>query len=267
MKKHIILTLGRSGSNYLANLLNKHPKITNYGEVLGEWTIPYKIYTKMRLGHISTEKYLDFVYSSRFFFYAAHAYSAISHLRKGGKELNFEYYGDIETIGIKDFSFNFKRRGISSYLKERRDIFVINLYRENILKRFISLEKMRLSGVAKLTGSGQGEKADHARKIKLDIPYTLSQLEKFDQRLSEHQSLVQELPQELVLNICYEHVFVDQNSMSHCKQEVFDFLGVQPIAAKSEHRKILSDKLEDVIENFDEIVVALHETRFARYLD
>lgn len=46
MNKHIILTNGRSGSNYISGVLNSHPHITNYGEVLGEWTVPYMIYDK-----------------------------------------------------------------------------------------------------------------------------------------------------------------------------------------------------------------------------
>ncbi len=42
MNRHIILTSGRSGSNYLANTLNQHPQIVNYGEVLATTLIPYK---------------------------------------------------------------------------------------------------------------------------------------------------------------------------------------------------------------------------------
>ena len=42
MNKHFIFTSGRSGSNYLSNTLNISKKCVNYGEVLGEWTVPYK---------------------------------------------------------------------------------------------------------------------------------------------------------------------------------------------------------------------------------
>ena len=67
----------------------------------------------------------------QYFFCLGHIYAAISHAKKGGK-INFKQWASIETIGIQDFSMNFKRRGIASYLQERRDILIINLYCENL---------------------------------------------------------------------------------------------------------------------------------------
>lgn len=265
MKKHIILSLGRSGSNYLANLLNNHPQITNYGEVLGEWTMPYKLHTKLGFGGKSAETYLDNIYNSQLFFYAGHTYSAISHLRKG-KKVNFKHWQHMETVGVKDFSMNFKRRGIFSYLKDRSEILVINLYRENLLKRFISLEKMKDSGVIKVANSDRNKTNNPSQKITLDIPYTLNQLEIFEQELSDHKQMIEDLPQSQVLNIRYEELFADAESKYRCEKEVFNFLGVQPMPAKSDHRKILSDNLADIIENYDELKNTLENTRFAQYL-
>jgi len=34
MNRHINLTSGSSGSNYLTNTLNQHPQLVNYGEIL-----------------------------------------------------------------------------------------------------------------------------------------------------------------------------------------------------------------------------------------
>ena len=38
MERHVILTLGRSGSNTLCDMLNQHPEVLNFGEVLAEGT-------------------------------------------------------------------------------------------------------------------------------------------------------------------------------------------------------------------------------------
>ena len=44
MNRHIILTNGRSGSNNIANTLNLHAQLVNFGEVLGSWTLPRRLY-------------------------------------------------------------------------------------------------------------------------------------------------------------------------------------------------------------------------------
>jgi hypothetical protein len=81
MNKHIIFTHGRSGSNYLRDLLNTHPHVTNYGEVLGDWTLPQKLH-KIGWGGQSNIEFLERVYSSQSFFYLAQLYSTYEHVRK-----------------------------------------------------------------------------------------------------------------------------------------------------------------------------------------
>lgn len=266
MKKHIILSLFRSGSNYLANLLNSHPQVTNYGEVLGDWTIPYNLYSKTKLGGKSTEDYLDFIYNSKLFFAAGQAYSAMVHIRKG-KKINFKYWSDIETIGVKDFSINFRDRKIASYLTKRSDIRVVNLYRENILKRLISLERQHASGITKVAKNERHKDSKTDRKIQLDVPYVLEQLEIFDRELRDHKNMVKELPQSRVLNICYEDLFASQDSRDLYTRELLDFLEVESTTIKSDHRKILSDKLSDIVANYDELENGIRGRRFSRYLD
>ena len=71
MNRHIILTSGRSGSNYLTNTLNQHPHLVNYGEVLASMLIPYKFYDRCKrykICHGSIIDYLNSVYSSKTFF-------------------------------------------------------------------------------------------------------------------------------------------------------------------------------------------------------
>lgn len=146
MKKHIILTNGRCGSNYLVNLLNTHPQIVNYGEVLGEWTLTYKLNNTLGLGGKSPTDYLDYILTSPYFFYMAQLYLIFSRLQKG-KKINFKLWSQIKSIGIKDFSINFAKRNIKYYLRDHEDILVINLYRENQLKRLVSLTMMEATGL------------------------------------------------------------------------------------------------------------------------
>lgn len=266
MQKHLIFSLGRSGSNFLANSINKHPQITNYGEVLGEWTVPYKLHKKIGLGGKSMEGYLDFIYQNRLFFYSGHLYSAFSHFKQG-KPVNFKTWEQTQSLGVKDFSMNFMCRGLSSYLKNHKEIKVINLYRENILKRLISLEKMKDGGVVKLTTTNSEKQSSAPKKITLDLPYVLSQLEIYERELNDHAQMANELPPEQVLNIRYEDLFLDRDSTNHYLKQVFEFLNVTPINEASDHRKILSDRLPDIIENYDELASTLQDTRFAVFLE
>jgi hypothetical protein len=50
-------------------------------------------------------------------------------------------------------------------------------------------------------------------------------------------------------------------------QKIFDFLGIDRLQVTGTHRKILSNKFEDVIENYEEIKTGLMDTRFGVYLD
>ena len=71
MRRHLILTHGRSGSNFLTNSLNLHPQVVNYGEVLGDWTLPCKLRKLNLLNSESYEQYLDQLYTSSPLYYCA----------------------------------------------------------------------------------------------------------------------------------------------------------------------------------------------------
>jgi len=103
MNYHFILTNGRSGSNYLVNTFNLHPEITNYGEILGEWTLPYKLY--QRIGNnLSISEYIDFIYKNRSFFTVAQFYSALSKFKKKEK-INFKRRNQIKNFGGQRFLY------------------------------------------------------------------------------------------------------------------------------------------------------------------
>ncbi|MGF1491251.1 MAG: hypothetical protein ACFBSC_02120 [Microcoleaceae cyanobacterium] len=266
MEKHIILSLGRSGSNYLVTLLNAHPQVTNYGEVLGEWMLPYQLHHRFGLGGKSISSYLEYIYDSQLFFYLGQVYSAFSHTRKREK-INFKLRSQVKTVGVKDFSINFRRRDAWSFLKDHEDILVINLYRENLLKRYISLEKMSQSGVVAIRDNEVKEAQSQSKRIHLSPGKTLAKLEFFETALAEHMGLVGDLAPDRVLNVRYEDLFENPDAQSFYRDQIFSFLHVDPMPIKSGHRKITSDELSNVIENYEEVHSALSQTRFAQYLN
>ncbi|MCF8372281.1 MAG: hypothetical protein K9H64_11705 [Bacteroidales bacterium] len=266
MKKYIILSLARSGSNNLVNLLNQHPKIANYGEILGEWTIPYQLHQKYGLGGKSVSGYLDYIYKSRLFFYLGQIYSAYSHLRRS-KPINFKTRNQVELFGVKDFSSNFYRHNITSYLKERDDIQVISLYRANSLKRFISIEKLLTGGDVAVEKNQDSANEKKLKAIHLDIEKFMKGLEECDIQLQEHHALVNELSVERVLSIRYEDMFANHEALVATRDSIYEFLSVPPITIESGHKKILPDDLSKVVLNYDELVKTLKGTIYEQFLD
>ncbi len=261
MQKHLILTNGRSGSNYLRSLLNQHPQVVNYGEVLGDWTIPYKLHKRLGLGGNSSESYLDYIYNSKVFFYLAQIYSAYSKIIKKEK-INFKNINQILTIGIKDFSINFVRKNIEHYLRERKDILVINLFRKNSLKRLISLQSMELSGVVELRGNNVKTK----RKLNLPTANLLPQLEIFEGEKKQQFDLLSQIEQKRILNIAYEDYFSSPKSQEQFNHQIFEFLEVPEMTVQSNHSRILPDKISEKVENYEEVAQTLNGTEYEVYL-
>lgn len=261
MRRHIVFTNGRSGSNYVVNLLNAHPRITNYGEVLGDWTLPYKLHRTLGMGGASAADYLDFIYRSRTFFYAAHVYSGISHLRKR-KLPNFKLWHRTHSLGIKDFWTNFKARNIEDYLVNRDDIRVVNLYRHNALNRLVSLEMMKKTGVV---ASESERRKESQKKVYLPLETAVTRLRLLEQEVAEQCALVDRLHPSRVLNVSYEDLFSSQQSQDEFRGRLCCFLGVEPVKARSTHRKIISRDVSEVIENYDELVEVVRDTEFAKY--
>ncbi len=269
MDKHIIFTNGRSGSNYILSLLNSHPSVVNFGEVLGKWTLSYKLHTRFGLGGKSIREYLDNIYKSPFFFYMAELYSAYSHIKKR-KKICFKHRSNISSIGIKEFSLNFKRLDLHDYLTDNNDILVVNLYRENQLKRLVSLEIMKQSGVVfvdkkrKKVGRPKHLKIN---KCTLDTIHIVEQLTIYQNELNDQISLAKSIPSQRVLNIKFEDLFESEQKKTDYTVKLFKFLKVEPLQIKSSHHKILSNNLPDIIANYDEIHAILRKTRFAHFLD
>ena len=262
MKKHIILTNGRSGSNYLVTLLNSHPQIANYGEVLGEWTTLYKVNQKVKFGQSLFNDYYDYmnyVYNSKLFFYISHIYSGYSKIKKQEK-INFKSYQNIKTIGVKEFSINFKKRNIVNYIKEQEDLFIINLCRKNSLKRLISLEAMKNTGVI------SSKKTKENKQIYLSAKNTLQQLEIFEKEKQDQFEMLESVPNNRILNIYYEDYFSEEKKQKEINKEILDFLQVKQINISSKHRKILDSDLSNIIKNYDEIYNLLANSPYEKYL-
>lgn len=259
-QKHFILTNGRSGSNYLTGLINSHPNAVNYGEVLGDWTLPAKLYRLIHMRPPETERYVLSILSNRLFFSVAQNYSALS---RGARmqPLNIKRWSNVQTVGVKDFSTLIVRRGLGDFFQNNPDVKVISLIRKNTLKRYISLKSMQETGIVKVFKDGQAR-----RKIRLDINRLIDDLERLDGEYCAQKALSDSIPEHRVLRLDYEKLFSSEESVRKSSIDVLGFLDLKNHPVESLHKKINKGSIRDSIENYEEVHEVVINTRFGKFL-
>lgn len=261
-KKHFILTSGRCGSNYLANTLNLNPKVVNYGEALGEWTLLNRLHEPFfKHFDLTKERYLNALYKKRGYYYAAQCYSAYAHLKKN-EQINWKPRNQIATLGLKDFFINIKRDNLYDFFLSDKKISVIHLTRSNLLSRLVSAIVMKKAGVVS-TSAGQ----KRAKRFFIDVAVLKAKLDRDDRLSTEENEFATKIAKrQPFYQLSYEDYFASpENTFKHNSQ-IFDFLEVDNSSKKSNHRKILSTDLTKVIENYDEVESALRGTKYEHFL-
>jgi len=260
--QHVILTLGRSGSNALVNLLNQHPQVLNYGEVLGDWNLIRKVQRRIRAFHGNDAAYLDFCLANPWGHRAAFAARAVQRRIKrrprDGKRMS-----QVRQVGIKDFALNFQELGIADYLAQRPGIKVIGLERKNLLDRMISNALLEASGVVEIR-AGQG--AQEETQLRLEPQDVLDALDVIEAENRTLNQMLASIPPERRMHILYEDFFAGSERTSAIMDEVHGFLGLASFQPEVRMRKIVRGRSIDRLTNRDEVVEALKGTRFQRFI-
>ena len=256
--RHFILTLGRSGSNYFVNVVNQHPQLLNYGEVLGSWTTVQKLVpgaVKRRFGEAVVP---DVLLGSAAVLYAAQLQRAARRLAKGESH-GVKRRSRLRSVGVKDFSLNLGRMGLASYLDDRPDIKVIALFRRDVLDRAISYRMLERSGVVLARA---GEATPRPAALRLEPEGVVELLGRIEAENRELEAMVDRLAPERVLRIEYETYFHDPDVRARTDRALFAFLGADPFEPEVRMRKIIRRPPSEVIENWAECREAVRGTRF-----
>ena len=261
-RPHVIFTNGRSGSNYVANLLNAHPHVTNYGEVMGEFSPAFKMHRRLKVWGRSIEEYLDTVLTSRSYFEAAQAFSAAQHVRRRQRP-NHKRWATTESVGFKEFGIRFERRGLDDYLAARPHIPVISLVRENTFDRVVSVHRMaQTNEIAAAHSHGPG--SDTA--ISIPVETMLHDLEVYEQEKAYQLGIVNGIDAGRVLHITYEELFASDQAQVDYRADLFDLIGVVDADVESSHRRISDKPIHERLSNYAEIRDAVRASPFAGYL-
>lgn len=265
MRRFLILTNGRSGSNFLVQVLNQHPALANYGEVLGPWTVPGKYVRPRFAGADGAARYLDWLYDSRAAFLAGQAFSWAARKRTG-RPTHYRRRNDIAALGIKEFTVNFSREGLGRYLAARPDTLLITLTRENAFERLVSSRTLKETGEV-AARDGSKPQAGAKKPITLDVARLVADLDV----IAAENAAIAELaathagPQH---HLTYETFFgAETAERARMLDAVQTFLGVPPQPLPAEHRRLATRPLAERIENFAAVAACLAGTPHAVWLD
>ncbi|MBE9140104.1 sulfotransferase [Nodosilinea sp. LEGE 07088] len=243
-QKFCIITTQRSGSTWLVKLLNNHPGIRCFDEML-LYRTPDKRrdpnmlrYFDYRQAKGGWRPWILLEYMNRFF---------------------DEYPGDYEYIGYKVMYDQLVKRPEVIYPLIKQNYKLIHLVRENFLDIVLSKKNMQKN---QLAHASQEVKLD---KIYLHPKNLMTELTFLDFKLRTFRAFLAMLPNHSI-EISYADLCVDKNEVL---AKVLDFFEVESevVEFKSSLVKMAKGSYADKIENYRDIEQILKGTRFQYLLD
>lgn len=257
MRPFVIITTQRSGSGLLTSLLNSHPEITCYHELLlnDELDSPYNFYNYW-LGEIGRDP-------------ANLAYHGCYRVTDRFLERTFAHGEGAVAVG---FNIKYNHLAHIPWMLDRLQamgVGVIHLIRWNLLKTHVSeaLNQMQ----AKLGRKAHGTSKLPTARLALDAQGLVADLERRAHAIETFRTTLGNRFD--CLELCYEDLTRDRDDeggVAHPHaMRLYEFLGLRDrdVALETELRKTNPDDLAHVVTNYDESAAALRGTRWEYLLD
>ena len=282
MNKFVLLTSQRSGSTFSRLLLNTHPQIHLYSELFHVRYRPldgFKHFCESKLFGKSLYKLFNSQLIERRLF------SPVANIRDQYTtayldKLTNDREFPLPWIDISDDSWlgeqpprkvNSHDQAIGFQLMYQslirypaiNDWFdkqtkVIHLYRANSLKKQISIVNSKTAPMA-----AHFNTKDKKRTVWLDPETIMETLEKLSDKIDEHREKFKDNP---YMEYSYEDFFSNREPIV---KEALEFLEIEEIelSAPGYLKKLSSDNLADIIENFNEVKEVLAGSKFEWMLE
>ena len=231
--RFVIFAQGRTGSTLLVDLMNSHPDIFTFGEIM-----QHNVIRNVRWPR-------------------RYAEGLCSLSRKGTVGFKVKIY-QIEGTQRKD-----PKRVLHDFHDHGWKI--IYLKRANILRHSISDIRSEKTGTfhkvegKKVAQEGKGGK----RKIRIEPEELMQTMDFREGCLAREKAALEDLPH---FTVSYETDLMGEDNQREAMNRLFEFLGLPPHEAETSFRKVTSKNIADDVENFAELERALAESRYAEYL-
>lgn len=278
VKKFIVLTTQRSGSNYFCFWLNNHPNVRCHSELfLRKYVgadgferysktnpVRYFLYNifgnkfanKIPFNQVITNLIKDYyhslihnpVHSGPLTDTEDLSLRAEYHTRDSGK--------NDKAVGFKLMYDQLEDFKCLKELIKNEGVLIIHLIRTNLLKMHLSKLTRRKRGVA--------HSSKKVEKVKVGVNHKTI-LNQLDELNDDQQRMKKMFPGNPYLEVTFEDIFYRQTEIA---RKVCDFLGVEQCKIRPPVLKKLNpDSVRDIVENYDEVSKKLIGTRYEHFLD
>ena len=245
LQRFVVLSNARSGSNMLVTMLDGHPEVRCFGEVFNpQSSFGYENWIRKslwrRLGNqyirnYCTERYLD------------------SLCAPGSQD-------KVQAVGFKViYPGQFDRCSNFRYYWRTREFKAIGLTRENSLRRYVSSRIANEEGVWSAK-----EQRDRKVSVEVDVNDLLHAVA----RMETVNRLIETLTAEFWgIGVKYEALLLHRERVL---KKIFQFLGVnesQAVRVQPTTVKQNPARLDEIIDNYEEVRSALLGTAYERFLE
>lgn len=240
--RFIILGRSRSGSNFLRGLLNAHPQIVAFGEI---FQTPDEI--AWGLTGYGQSRYLR----------TLHREDPVRFLES---QVYRRFPRSVAAVGFKIFYYHAQHDGwrpVWRYLAEQKDLKVIHIRRENILRTHLSRKRAMLTDTwVNVTGEPMTQPPvtlDY-RECLEDFVTTRAWELRYDELFADHPKIT----------VRYEDLDTDYAGEMARVQE---FLGVSPQPVRPETYKQSNQPLSQAIANYAELRARFQGTEWESFFE
>lgn len=231
LKKFVIFSTPRSGSNLLGDLLSQHPQVT----------YTHELFNLEKKVHLSPYFYVN----------------SICRLCK-----TRVYSFKIPTDQLKNpVYFRHYKTDCKKFMKKMHKMGwkIINLTRKNSFHQAVSWIKAENHRVWRTK-----DKKYKSESIQIKFEELNKWIEKFEKFNDFHSEVLKGIPH---LNLFYETDLSNSKMHQKTADKVFDYLGIPSDKVNADYIKQSRGDISKEISNYNEIKNKLVKTRFAKYLD
>ena len=235
--RFVVVSSGRSGSNYLMSMFDSHPRIVQNGEIFG----PKVLKNEEKVGEIKEKGEIN---------YFVNSFHRTGFEKARGSKVLYSYFRDEY---IKRYpSVDLEK--IYTYLSENKDIRIVHLHRENLLRVILSFEIANISKVYVTL-----EKKSSNEKISLSKEFLVGRL---DELICERDMIREKFKNHPFFEITYEKM-VSGNSFPINKLQ--RFLGVDILRLTGRTIKQNDRSISEILTNYTQLKEEFSDTIYAEY--